>query len=183
VIRITDDPIAAIDEAEELRPGEIGELIVRGPQVSPRYVTRTECNTASKISDWHRTGDVGYFDDSERFWYCGRKSHCVETRDGPLFTECVEAIFNKHPSVRRTALVGVGQPFRQAPVLVAELESGCDPDNVKRELIEMARAHKHTNGIRRILIHAGLPVDVRHNAKIHREALAEWAAAQLPELV
>ena len=50
VIRITDEPIATIDDAEELPPGEIGELIVRGPQVSPRYVTRTECNAGSPRS-------------------------------------------------------------------------------------------------------------------------------------
>ena len=43
-----------------------------------------------------------------RFWYCGRKSQRVETGSGPLFTECVEAVFNTHPDVRRSALVGIG---------------------------------------------------------------------------
>ena len=53
-------------------------------------------------------GDVGYLDDAGRFWYCGRKSQRVETTDGPLFTECVEAVLNTHPAVRRSALVGIG---------------------------------------------------------------------------
>ncbi len=142
VIRITEDPIATIDEAEELPPGEIGELVVRGPQVSPGYVTRTECNHTAKILNkragasspptgaedrparedrptdietWHRTGDVGYLDEADRFWYCGRKSQRVDTAAGPLFTECVEAIFNSHPAVRRSALVGVGPRVNKCP--------------------------------------------------------------------
>ena len=51
VIRITDEPIPTMDQVEELPSGEIGELIVRGPQVSPRYVTRTEANAAAKIAE------------------------------------------------------------------------------------------------------------------------------------
>lgn len=210
VIRITDDPIARIDDAGELQPGEIGELIVRGPQASPRYVTRTECNTISKINDkragassppsgdvthgggdapahgqnppWHRTGDVGYLDDEGRFWYCGRKSHRVETADGELYTESVEGIFNRHPVVKRTALVGIGRRGRQTPITVAEIRPGSNREVVRTELMEMARAHKCTSTIQHVLIHPRLPVDVRHNAKIHREALAAWAAMRLPEL-
>ena len=51
VIRITDEPIATIDDAEELPAGEIGELIVRGPQVSPMYVTRltAQCRSVRTI--------------------------------------------------------------------------------------------------------------------------------------
>ena len=85
VIRITDEPIATIGEAEELPTGEIGELIVRGPVVTTEYVTRTDCNPLHKIVDpsgfWHRLGDVGYLD-GERFWFCGRKSHRVITASG-----------------------------------------------------------------------------------------------------
>ena len=125
VIRITDEPIATIDDAEELPPGEIGELIVRGPQASPRYVTRTECNADAQRSHdrrnpafWHRMGDVGYLDDAGRFWYCGRKSQRVETAAGPLFTECVEAIFNTHPG-RAPLRAGRHRPDgRQTPVVI-----------------------------------------------------------------
>ena len=56
----------------------------------------------------HRMGDVGYFDGQGRLWFCGRKTQRVETADGPLYTEQVEPVFNTHPDVKRTALVGVG---------------------------------------------------------------------------
>jgi acyl-CoA synthetase (AMP-forming)/AMP-acid ligase II len=72
VIRISDESIESIEQTAELGPGEIGELVVRGPQASPEYVTRVEANAASKIADgeglWRRMGDVGYFDEQGRFW-------------------------------------------------------------------------------------------------------------------
>ena len=87
VVRIVDGPIRSIDEAEELPSGEIGELIVRGPQVTQEYVTRRESNALAKIADgsefWHRMGDSGYLDASGRFWFCGRVAHCVHTARWP----------------------------------------------------------------------------------------------------
>jgi acyl-coenzyme A synthetase/AMP-(fatty) acid ligase len=127
-------------------------------------------------------GDVGYLDAEGRFWYCGRKSQRVETADGPLFTECVEAIINCHPAVRRSALVGVGDRDRQVPVLVLEAANDHADVNWIRELRPLARTNEHAHRVDHFLVHRSLPVDVRHNAKINREALAEWAAKRLPEL-
>jgi acyl-CoA synthetase (AMP-forming)/AMP-acid ligase II len=183
IIRITDEPIETIDDAEELPTGEIGELIVRGPQTSPKYATRTEANATSKIADvdscWHRMGDVGYLDPEGRFWYCGRKSHRVRAASNTLFTECVEALFNTHPSVRRSALVGVGPRGNQVPVLIVELNPARESDDWQQELSALARAHPDTQSIRHVLAHPCLPVDVRHNAKINREQLSVWAAQRL----
>ena len=250
VIRITDEPITSIDEDEELPPGEIGELIVRGPQASPVYVTRTECNADSKIQDatendaapateykvlstkyevqklrpapespvpsppfgrelraerqpptpaWHRMGDVGYLDNQGRFWYCGRKSHRVERVEGALFTECIEAMFNHVPFVQRFALVGVGAIGKQTPVIIYEtsLPRTIYPDPsvpnaphtpeqfaalIPDMLGQIANKNPQTASISHFLRHDRFPVDVRHNAKINREALADWAAKMLPEL-
>lgn len=189
VIQITDGPIANINDAAELPAGEIGELIVRGPQVSKSYLDSETANAAAKITDgtstWHRLGDVGYFDDQHRFWYCGRKSHRVETAAGPLYTECVEAIFNQHPAVRRSALVGMPCAGLQMPVMVVELNLEADKSpsawtRTAAELRDLAAQHEHTRSIVCFLnFRAALPVDVRHNAKINREALAAWAAKQL----
>ena len=141
IIRITDDPIASIEATEELSQGEIGELIVRGPQVSKRYLPQPNTpqpsavadgdhhNRLSKITDgetvWHRIGDVGYFDTDNRFWFCGRKSQRVRHRNGDLFTVQIESVINSLPNVRRSALVGVDtgtQVQSHRPVLVIEFE-------------------------------------------------------------
>jgi acyl-coenzyme A synthetase/AMP-(fatty) acid ligase len=126
-------------------------------------------------------GDVGYLDDQGRFWYCGRKSQRVETDDGPLYTECVEAIFNTHPDARRSALVGVGPRGRQLPAVIFE-RSTSNP-RLRGELLQLARAHKTTRGIDQIfVVRWQLPVDVRHNSKIDRESLAAWAAKHVSPL-
>jgi acyl-CoA synthetase (AMP-forming)/AMP-acid ligase II len=204
VIRITDEPIESIDEAEGLPVGEVGELIVRGPQVSPEYVTGDAANTLSKIGVpsteylvlstqrgrllnaapasspdvWHRTGDVGYLDEQARFWYCGRKSQRVETSAGTMYTEIYEAIFNRHPKVRRSALVGIGPRGNQKPVMILECTSPVTDEEVDAMKQETEGGPVMAVG-EIIAVDWPLPVDVRHNAKINREKLAAWAAKEL----
>lgn len=205
VIRITDEPISNIDDIEEVPTGEIGELIVRGPQVSPEYVTNTKANATNKIAQsiaqsaqsvaqsketWHRIGDVGHLDADGRFWYCGRKSQRVQHRNGDLFTVPIESVFNTLPNVRRTALVGVGKLQSKAPLIVVEFETPMGTDIRGTMLWEQwcamePRIEKLWYGSQgftsfpTILVHPSLPVDVRHNAKINREQLAKWAETQL----
>lgn len=186
VIRIGDGPLADWSSVEELPAGEVGELVVSGPVVTRQYVTRTDANALHKIQDgdrfWHRMGDVGYLDGSDRFWFCGRKSHRVMTASGTLFTIPCEAIFNQHPRIYRSALVGVGKPGDQRPVLFAEPwpeQRASGPDDARRlveELAALGAAHEHTRSIQRIHLMDALPVDIRHNAKIFRERLAELAS-------
>jgi len=203
IIRITDDPIATIADAEELPPGEIGELIVRGPVVTTEYVTRTEANALHKIKDgdtfWHRMGDVGYLavgqasslprhgklEACPTFCFCGRKSHRVITPRGTLFTIPCEAVFNQHPWVYRSALVGVGQRHQQRPVVFVEPWPEHWPaakqtwTALRTELQQLAQQHSHTAEIRDFLLMRWLPVDIRHNAKIFREKLVILAAKKL----
>ena len=204
VIRIVDGPIATLDEAEELPPHEIGELIVQGDVVTQAYVNRDDsnCNNANrwgKIAPgrddaggalWHRMGDVGYVDGpagepTSRFWFCGRLAHRVTTPQGPLFTIPCEAIFNRHPAVARTALVGIGPAGKQRPVLVVEPKPGFYPrsaaawNEMVAQLRTLGAEHAITAGIDTFLPHRRFPVDIRHNAKIFREKLAVWAAKKL----
>ncbi|MGQ4581978.1 fatty acid CoA ligase family protein [Lysobacter sp. F60174L2] len=133
----------------------------------------------------HRMGDLGYFDAEGRLWFCGRKSHRVESAAGLLYTEQVEPVFNVHPQVRRTALVGVGERGMQIPVLCVELAEGVatrEWPRIESELRAIAGQHPRTAGIVRFLRHKRFPVDIRHNAKIGREKLAAWAAKQLGSL-
>lgn len=188
VIRVVDGPIAEIADSEEAPAGEIGELIVRGPAATREYATRREWNTLSKISErdavWHRIGDVGYLDEHERFWYCGRAAHRVRTANGPLYTERCEAIFNNHPDVLRSALVGIGEPGAQQPVIIVEPRPGKAPQDERAkqafvaELRALGQNNPLTAGIDRFLFHPSFPVDIRHNAKIFREKLAGWATGQ-----
>jgi acyl-coenzyme A synthetase/AMP-(fatty) acid ligase len=102
----------------------------------------------------------------------------VITTQGTLFTIPCESIFNAHPLVARSALVGVGRPPSQEPVICIErTEEGhlADLDQLTAELLELAAGHKLTAGIKTVRFQDDFPVDIRHNAKIFREQLAEWA--------
>jgi acyl-coenzyme A synthetase/AMP-(fatty) acid ligase len=106
----------------------------------------------------------------------------VLTELGGLYTEQVEPVFNVHPDVRRTALVGVGARGAQRPVLCVELRNGVARDQHARVLAELehiGNGFAHTGRIGTFLVHPGFPVDIRHNAKIGREQLATWAAREL----
>jgi acyl-CoA synthetase (AMP-forming)/AMP-acid ligase II len=193
VVRIKDGAIRTIAEAEELERGKIGELIVRGPVVTTEYVTRPEANALAKIQDvdsfWHRMGDVGYLDEHDRFWFCGRMSQRVTVRKAAatstMFTIPCEAILNRHPDVFRSALVGMGPRGDQQSAIVVEPQPGRMPrgkkqrDKMMAELRTLTHTADHTAQIDQILIRKSLPVDVRHNVKINREQLAVWAAKKL----
>ena len=191
IIPITDGPISSLTETRELPIGEIGEIIVSGPSVTREYALRPEATRLAKIPDgdrfWHRIGDVGSLDSEGLLWFCGRKAHVVETGTERLFSVCCEAIFNQHPKIFRSALVGVGRKGEQLPVLVAEPEQGEFPQTMEQqavlreELLALGKQNPRTVMIREILFHPGLPVDTRHNVKINREALAPWAEQRLPK--
>lgn len=178
VIGISELAIQRWDDSLEVEPNVVGEITVQGGAVTERYIVRDEANRLSKIQHEdgiiHRMGDVGYFDEEGRLWYCGRKSHRVITKDDVLFTEQIEGVFNVHPLVYRTALVGVNG----VPVVWVELQKGVrtNKDTIKRELMDLAKDHPQASKIKDFLFMKKFPTDVRHNSKIIREELAERAA-------
>jgi acyl-CoA synthetase (AMP-forming)/AMP-acid ligase II len=176
IIEISDSAIQRFSETKIQPVNVVGEITVKGKSVTESYIARAEANQLAKIKDGdeivHRMGDVGYFDERGRLWYCGRKSHRVITQNDVFFTEQIEGIFNIHPLVYRAALVGVDHE----PVLWIELEKSArrtNKENVRRELIELAKAHPQASKIKRFLFAKKFPTDVRHNSKIIREQLTE----------
>ncbi|MDT3306840.1 olefin beta-lactone synthetase [Shewanella vaxholmensis] len=204
IIGISEAVIQEWDEALVLNNGEIGEIVVQGPMVSQSYYLNNSqhdsqndsqgnsATAAAKIWDLatntvrHRMGDLGYLDDQGLLWMCGRKAHRVDTtRKGQLvkryYSIPCERIFNTHPNVKRSALVGVKVANEIEPLICIELDQSlvCNKsEQLYQDLITIAEQFAQTQGIRRFLIHPDFPVDVRHNAKIFREKLAVWAQLQ-----
>ncbi len=262
IIRITDEPILAWNDSLLMLRGEIGEIVVQGPQVTREYFNRPDLTALAKIrmppvgrallpvvvGDMrqgqapqtselavetvaaqqavtppilksavpdpliaceqtklkedgqecpsydgveyrdaeqrlgdiaHRMGDLGYFDEQGRLWFCGRKSHRVVTPDRTYFTEPVEGVFNAHPQVFRTALVGVVRNGVMQPLLCVELEADArrtSKAKLTEELLALGAKFDTSRPVQTILFHKAFPVDVRHNSKIFREKLAVWAA-------
>jgi acyl-CoA synthetase (AMP-forming)/AMP-acid ligase II len=186
VIRISDEPIADWSDDLIVPTGSIGEITVEGPTATKAYFRRDAATRLAKIRESeaivHRMGDLGWFDRDGRLWYVGRKSHRVVTETGTLYTESVEGVFNAHPEVRRSALVGVGPRGTQRPVVCIELEAGVPKrewPRIEGELRELRTCAECTRVIDTFLRHDGFPVDIRHNAKIGREKLAIWATERV----
>lgn len=193
VIRLSDEPIPEWSNDLIRLPGVIGEIAVCGPVVTKSYDARPEQTALAKIIDphtgelWHRMGDAGYFDEQGHLWFCGRKSQRVElpAKAGvpaqTLYADQCEAVFNGHPAVARTALVGALVDQRIIAVLCVERNPGDRTPfaQLEEELRSLAISSRVTAAIEHFLEHPAFPVDTRHNSKIFREKLAPWAAKQL----
>lgn len=192
IIRIDDGAIAHWDAALQVGVGQVGEITVAGPSATDSYFNRDAATRLAKISETlpdgserivHRMGDLGYFDSDGLLWFCGRKTQRVVV-DGItiLCTEQVEPVFNTHPAIARSALVGIGPKGAQEAVLCYELKPGIGRMRSERddELLAVGKLFPHTARIKRFLHYPKqFPVDIRHNAKINRELIAVWAAKQL----
>jgi len=185
IIKISDDPIETWSDDLLVPENEIGEIVVKSPLASRNYYEKPEHDAAHKIKDghdvFHRMGDLGWRDNKGRIWFCGRKSHRVITEKEILYTIPCEAIFNAHPAVFRSALVGIGEPGFQEPIICIEIEANQKPSKktLRKELLEMAEQNILTKEIKTVLFHKSFPVDIRHNSKIFREKLAVWAENKL----
>ncbi len=187
VIQISDAPIEKWTADLTVEPGVVGELVVWGDNVSTEYFRQPKANRLAKIAMpdgqiRHRMGDLGYLDEVGRIWFCGRKTHRVITPNGTLYTVPCEGVFNSHPDVYRAALVGVGNPPNQAPVLCVEVEKHVKQRHlgqIRQQLLELGSGFDQTRVIHTVLFHPAFPVDIRHNAKIFREKLAIWATDRI----
>lgn len=166
--------------------GVAAEIWASGPVVSRGYLNDPEADRFHKYCDdqgnhWHRTGDLGSFDNQGRVWFRGRLSQMVTTEDGDLHTVAIERVFDVHPTVRRTALVGVGPAGSQLPILCIEPrdDQPLDKPGLIAELRTIGAAVSGADRIERFCFPGPFPVDIRHNAKIDRKRLGPIAARSL----
>ena len=167
-----------------VRTGETGEILVRAPWVSDGYLGRWETERLARPGDgWHRSGDVGHLDRDGRLWVEGRSVHVIDAAGGAITPVPVERAVERalSPDGRvtagRVAAVGVGPAGCQQLVVVVERKEE-EPGLAGRELAAAVRAVV-TDPVAAVLLSRRLPVDIRHNAKIDRTAVADWAADTL----
>jgi hypothetical protein len=161
----------------------VGEVVVRGPVVSPAYADRPEATAAAKL-DWdgrtaHRMGDLASWDDEGRLWFAGRKAHVVHTAGRPDAQRAVRGGLQPPPGRPAQRPGRRGPAGRAEPVLCVQLEAGTDPSAaLTGQLLALGDADPRTAPIRRILYKDDFPVDIRHNSKIDRAQLGRWATGQ-----
>ena len=185
LIKISDDPITQLQDRLKVDKNEVGEIIVKADLVTEQYFNNREADILAKIPDsggsfWHRMGDLGWKDSKGRIWFCGRKSHRVTMMGKALYTIPVEAIFNNHENVFRSALAGVGPKNNQIPVIFVEPHTKINNKKAFiQELKTLGKTNPLTAAIEHFFIEKTFPVDIRHNSKIFREKLAIKAKKKL----
>jgi len=185
LIHINDHPITQMRDSLVVPENQVGEITVQADLVTQQYFNNRESDLLAKIPDangtfWHRMGDLGWLDSKGRIWFCGRKNHRVDTAKQTLFTIPVEAIFNNHEKVFRSALTGVGPKINQIPVIFIEPTTKIADEPVFiQELLALGKSNPLTESIVHIFIEKAFPVDIRHNLKIFREKLAIKAKNKL----
>ncbi|MDR2769478.1 MAG: AMP-binding protein [Puniceicoccales bacterium] len=181
IIPVTELPLTTLPDSLPIH--SIGEIIVQTSYVSEAYVNDLHATEKAKIvADgivWHRMGDLGYLDERGRLWFCGRKAECVVTSSGKTYyTECCEAIFNACPEVFRSALISYRQGNITSPAVVIEPKIMPKRRKDKKILLDRiqqwSRQCVPTYEIEKFFLYEKFPVDVRHNAKIHRLKLARY---------
>jgi acyl-CoA synthetase (AMP-forming)/AMP-acid ligase II/pimeloyl-ACP methyl ester carboxylesterase len=171
-------------------PGVTGEIWVRAAHLKARYDTLWVLEQAAAAHPgWHRTGDVGALDEQGRLWVQGRTVHVVSTAAGPVtpvgIEQRVQRRLGDQPGLAGgvsaaggrpgVAVVGVGPVGTQQVVVVL---SGAGGPLASVELTDTARAAAGRD-VAAVLVMKALPVDIRHNSKIDRVAVARWADRQL----
>jgi acyl-CoA synthetase (AMP-forming)/AMP-acid ligase II/pimeloyl-ACP methyl ester carboxylesterase len=161
--------------------GVSGEIWVRAAHLRDRYDALWVTDQASAAHPgWHRTGDVGALDEQGRLWVQGRMVHVISTADGPVTPVGIEQSVQRELGNRTgatggkpgVAVVGVG-PEGAAQVVVVLTGSG--GPLAPLELTDSARAAAGRD-VAAVLVTKALPVDIRHNSKVDRVAVGQWAA-------
>ena len=158
-------------------PHLTGEICIAAAHRKERYDRLWAVEQeSSRNPGWHRSGDVGHFDDEGRLWVEGRLVHVVITADGPVTPVGVEQRIESLDEVRAAAVAGVGPRGTQQVVAVVVPTR---PTRSRRPLAEpaLAAAVRAASPVplAAVLVRDALPVDIRHASKVDRTRLSRWA--------
>ena len=108
----TDAAIVSLETGEHLPPNEIGELVVKGPQVMKGYWNRPDDTEQTLKDGWLYTGDLGYMDKEGYFYIVDRKKDMIIAGGYNIYPREVEEVLYEHPAVAEAVVAGVPDPYR-----------------------------------------------------------------------
>ena len=139
---MSDVEMKVVDEAgNDLPPGEIGEIVARGPRVMSGY-WKDEEKTAKTIDKdgWVHTGDMGYVDEDGYFYLAGRATDMIIRGGENISPEEVENVLHSHPKIEEAAVIGVpDEEWGEVPQAVVVLREG--ETATAEEIMEYCRAN------------------------------------------
>jgi acyl-CoA synthetase (AMP-forming)/AMP-acid ligase II len=113
------------DDGAFLGPGEVGEIVVRGPMVMERYAGDPKATEEIKKYGWQHTGDLGYRDGDGFIYVSDRKRDLIISGGFNIFPLDIEQVLCRHPAVQDCAVIGVpDEKWGEAVKAVVELAPG-----------------------------------------------------------
>lgn len=181
LIKITKDPVAIDHSGWEnwaLNKDEVGELIVSGAHVCEGYYNDEQAFVKAKIKEpngkiWHRTGDVGFFDDQGYFWFVGRVHNGVY-RDGKLlFPLKPELLMKKLKNVKQAAFIGRPHPTlgEESVAVISLAQTTKETTSFIQEVTSLLKQNEIP--VDKVEIIDTIPMDPRHHSKVEYNALRE----------
>ncbi|MET3288213.1 UNVERIFIED_CONTAM: long-chain acyl-CoA synthetase [Brevibacillus sp. OAP136] len=139
-------PLAGVEvrcfdaEDRDVKPGEVGEIVARGPNVMKGYWNRPEESEAALRGGWLRTGDMATVDEENFFFIVDRKKDMIVTGGENVYSVEVENVVYTHPAVLEAAIVGVpDERWGEAVKAVVVVRNGTSL--TEEELIQHCRSY------------------------------------------
>ncbi|WP_276540426.1 AMP-binding protein [Salipaludibacillus agaradhaerens] len=167
----TDVAILSSETGERASTGEVGELIIRGPQVMKGYWNRPEETEAAFQNDWLLTGDMGYMDEEGFFYIVDRKKDMIIASGFNIYPREIEEVLYDHPAIQEAVAIGVPDPYRGETVKAFIVKKE-DEDLTEDELITFCKQRLASYKVPRLIeFRDDLPKTLV--GKILRRALTE----------
>ena len=117
-------------------PGEVGSVLIRGPNLFRRYWKKPEATQAAFKNGWFDTGDLGSLDEGGFLTLAGRKNDLIITSGYNVYPEVVERVIGECPGVRECAVLGIPDPQRGERVVIAIVSSDAALDENRLRVVE-----------------------------------------------
>ncbi|HZS66284.1 MAG TPA: long-chain-fatty-acid--CoA ligase [Burkholderiales bacterium] len=138
----TDARVVDLETRAELGPGQVGEIIVHGPQVFKGYWRQDEATREAFMQHdgqrFFRTGDLGYYDDEGYFFITDRLKRMINASGFKVWPAEVEAMLYAHPGIKEACVIGAPDGYRGETVKAVIVPRS--PDVKAEEIIEWARS-------------------------------------------
>ena len=122
------DVVALDDPRRQLAPGEIGEIRIKGPNVTRGYWNRPEETAAAFVDGYLLTGDIGYMDADGFFFLTDRKKDMIISGGFNVYPRMIEEAIYEHPAVEEVIVIGIADTYRgQAAKAFVKLKAGAAP--------------------------------------------------------
>ncbi len=122
------DVVALEDNKKVLPPGEVGEIRIRGPNVTKGYWNRPQETAEAFIGDRFLTGDIGYMDQDGYFYLVDRKKDMIISGGFNVYPQMIEQAIYEHPAVQEVIVIGIPDDYRgEAAKAFVKLRPGAKP--------------------------------------------------------